>query len=79
MHPILHQQPREEVIAHVLSKAPADRMAELGLDAAKLTNWADLAYSLQSSAIDYEPTSSVQSMDVFCATPLTTVARDMED
>jgi acyl-CoA synthetase (AMP-forming)/AMP-acid ligase II/thioesterase domain-containing protein len=79
MHPILQQQPREEVIAHVLSKAPADRMADLGLDAAKLTNWADLAYSLQSSAIDYEPTGSVQSMDVFCAIPLAAVARDMED
>jgi thioesterase domain-containing protein len=79
MHPILHQQRREEVIAHVLSKAPADHMAELGLDAAKLTNWADLAYSLQSSAIDYEPTGSVQSMDIFCATPLAAVARDMED
>src|ERR1700712_763324 len=54
-------------------------MAELGLDKEKLTNWADLAYSLQSSATDYEPSGLVESIDVFCAIPLAAVAKDMED
>jgi hypothetical protein len=59
--------------------APADRMTELGLNREKLANWADLAYSLQSSAVDYEPSGMVDSIDVFCAVPLAAVAKNMED
>ncbi|KAL9083278.1 MAG: hypothetical protein Q9165_008584 [Trypethelium subeluteriae] len=79
MHPILQRRPREEILQHVLDLAPQHRMEELGLDGSRLANWADLAYSLQSSAVDYEPSGTVESMDVFCAIPLASVARDMDD
>ncbi|MCJ1310483.1 hypothetical protein MMC25_004147 [Agyrium rufum] len=78
-HAELANQPREVVIGRIMQVAPADRIAELGLDREKLTNWADLAYSLQSAAVDYEPAGKVQSIDVFAATPLAAVAKDMED
>ena len=79
MHPILQQRSREETLAHVLAKAPPERMAELGLDAKGLLKWADLAHSLQSSAIQYEPAGQVDCADVFAAVPLAAVARDMND
>ncbi|KAM3069225.1 hypothetical protein ACMFMG_010741 [Clarireedia jacksonii] len=78
-HPVLQKLSHSEVLDHVLSVAPRERMEELGLDRVKLANWADLAYSLQSSAVDYEPQGIVKSIDVFCAIPLAAVAKNMED
>ncbi|PQE24149.1 AMP-binding & Acyl- synthetase protein [Rutstroemia sp. NJR-2017a BVV2] len=54
-------------------------MEELGLDRVKLSNLADIAYSLQNSAVDYEPQGIVQSVDVFRAIPLAGVTQNMED
>ena len=79
MHPILQPLPRDQIIEHVVSVAPAERMQTLGLDARQLRNWADLAYSLQSSATDYEPSGMVDGIDVFCAIPLAAVANYMDD
>lgn len=79
LHPILKHQTREQALQHVLEIVPKSRMKELGLDKLKLTNWVDLAYSLQSSAVNYEPSGSVECMDVFCAIPLAAVAKDMDD
>ena len=79
MHPILQQQSRENALKHVLDIAPRDRMEELGLDDKKLSNWVDLANSLQSSAIDYEPSGEVECLDIFAAVPLAAVAKDMDD
>ena len=79
VHPLLCEKPREETLAYILNLVPLDRMAELGLTATSLTNWADLAYSLQSSAVDYEPSGVVDCVDVFCAIPLAAVAKDMND
>lgn len=79
MHPILQQQCRAEALKHVLDIAPRDRMEELGLDDEKLSNWVDLANSLQSSATDYDPSGEVECLDVFAAIPLAAVAKDMDD
>ena len=79
LHPILSQKPREQTLQHILGIAPRERMDELGLDARTLANWADLAYSLQSSAVDYELKGYVECINVFCAIPLASVARDMDD
>ena len=70
----LHGSPREEVLAIVLTSADPHRLAELSLTLIALVNWANLAYSLQSMAVDYEPLGSVAQMDVFYCTPLVAVA-----
>lgn len=51
------------------------RMSELGQDGTGLARWADIAYGLQSMAIDYDPSGSVGGMDVFDAAPLRAVAQ----
>jgi len=79
MHSRLRTRPREEVLQHILSVAPKDRLEELGLDKEKLENWSDVAYSLHSSAVDYEPSGKVANINVFCAIPLASVAKDMDD
>jgi thioesterase domain-containing protein len=79
MHPVLRQQSQEATLRHVLDIAPKDRMVQLSLDERKLANWTNLAYSLQSSATEYEPSGMVDSLNVFCAVPLAEVARDMDD
>jgi thioesterase domain-containing protein len=70
----LHGSPREEVLAIVLTSADPHRLAELSLTPIALVNWANLAYSLQSMAVDYEPLGSVAQMDVFYCTPLVVAA-----
>lgn len=71
--------PRESAMATVLEVADEARMAELGLDERKLANWAQLAFSLQSLAVDYEPSGSVGLIDVFHARPLRVAAKSRED
>ena len=79
MYPLLQQQTREETLQHILDVTPPERLVELGLDAAKLRNWANVAFGLQSSAVDYEPSGEVDCLDVFCAVPLPEVAKNMDD
>ncbi|KFA61393.1 hypothetical protein S40285_03621 [Stachybotrys chlorohalonatus IBT 40285] len=71
--------PREEAFAIVMSAADKERMAELGLDESKLTNWAELAFGLQGMAVNYEPSGSVATIDVFHAIPLRVAAKSRED
>ncbi|ESZ95371.1 TdiA [Sclerotinia borealis F-4128] len=75
----LQELSREKVLDHLMTVALKDLMAELGLDPSKLANWADLAYSLQSSTINCEPLGMAKSIDVLCAIPLAAVAKNMED
>ncbi|KAF2868515.1 hypothetical protein BDV95DRAFT_678929 [Massariosphaeria phaeospora] len=71
--------PRHDALAQVLDAADQPRMAELGLDEPRLANWADLAYAMQSMAVDYEPSGAVATMDVFHAMPLKVAARNRDD
>ncbi|KAH6663533.1 hypothetical protein B0J14DRAFT_630842 [Halenospora varia] len=70
--------PKEEVLANVLTSADPRRVAELSLSPIALVNWANLAYALQSMAVDYEPSELVADMDVFYCTPLAVVAASRE-
>ncbi|MCJ1350649.1 MAG: hypothetical protein MMC33_000630 [Icmadophila ericetorum] len=78
--PELHLiESRAEVLARVVAASDQTRMYELGLDGAKLAKWADVALSLQSMAREYDPSGSVESIDVFFAIPLISVASSKEE
>ncbi|CAP61554.1 uncharacterized protein PODANS_4_1610 [Podospora anserina S mat+] len=64
----------------VLDVADGGRLAELGLGGGDLARWADVAYGLQSIAVDYEPEAGEidGGMDVFYAVPLRAVAETRE-
>lgn len=70
--------PRSEALNQVLSTMNHDRMGELGLREPDLVRWADLAFGLQSMAVDYDPSGLVDSIDVFHAQPLKVVAATRE-
>lgn len=69
---------RREALAWILQAVDASRMRDLGLGARQLARWADVAYGLQSMAIDYEPSGLVSSIDVFHAEPLKMAAPSRE-
>ncbi|KAK3314585.1 hypothetical protein B0H66DRAFT_520643 [Apodospora peruviana] len=70
---------REEAMEHILQVADVDRLRELGHGPESLARWADVAYGLQSMAVDYDPEGVVDSMDVFHAIPLKAVSRSREE
>lgn len=55
------------------------RLAQLGMNEEQLTRWTDVAYGLQSMAVDYEPCGMVRLIDVFHAIPLRVAAASRED
>ena len=59
-----------DALKHLLSISDANRLHELAMTQDSLTNWVDVAYSLQSSAVDYDPTGSVACLDIFVCEPL---------
>ncbi|MCB5181541.1 non-ribosomal peptide synthetase [Streptomyces antimicrobicus] len=67
---LLRGRPREEQVAHLVSLAPPQRLAELDLDEAKFAAWAEVADALTDLGRGYEPTGTVRSMSVFHAEPL---------
>ena len=77
--PELRTHPREKALAHISAIADKSRLEELKLTPEALARWADLSFSLQSMARDYEPSGSVATIDVFIATPLKEVATSRED
>ena len=74
----MQERSKEQMVDHIVEIALPNRMAELALSSKALINWANLAFALQSMARDYEPSGSVEVMDVFCATPLAAVAKSKE-
>ncbi|MCJ1313935.1 hypothetical protein MMC25_007615 [Agyrium rufum] len=79
LSPELKTLSRADALARICTAAAPARMAELSLTPAALGTWADLAFSLQSMARDYEPSGSVECMDVFIATPLAAVAQNRHE
>ncbi|KAJ8130026.1 hypothetical protein O1611_g3605 [Lasiodiplodia mahajangana] len=63
----------------VLEIADTPRLKELGLDRKALMRWVDVVYSLQSMAMDYDPSGKVGSIDVFHAVPLKAVSESREE
>ncbi|KAH7080424.1 acyl-protein synthetase [Paraphoma chrysanthemicola] len=68
------EAPRANALARIIRVADLARLEELGLRDVDLARWADVAYGLQSMAVNYEPTGMVGSIDVFHAIPLRQVA-----
>ncbi|MET7760680.1 non-ribosomal peptide synthetase [Streptomyces sp. NPDC005393] len=66
----LRPLPKEEQLAHLLRIAPRNRLAELDLDLAKFSAWAELANGLTYLGRSYHPTGTTRSMTVFYAIPL---------
>lgn len=56
---------------YLLEISSPERLEELALSKANLSNWADVAFTLQSRAVDYDPSGKVAAMDVFYCRPLT--------
>ncbi|GAP91480.2 putative AMP-binding & Acyl-protein [Rosellinia necatrix] len=71
--------PRKDTLQRVLSIGDMSRMEELGLTVEAMERWANLAFGLQSLAVDYEPSGEVDGMDVFHAIPLKAVAKSREE
>ncbi|MFD3515411.1 AMP-binding protein [Streptomyces sp. NPDC058657] len=61
---------KQEQLGHLIDLAPPDRLAELDLDLARFTAWADLADGLTGLGRTYRPDGSVAAMSVFYAVPL---------
>ncbi|KAI1371714.1 acetyl-CoA synthetase-like protein [Hypoxylon crocopeplum] len=74
----LDRLPHAVAMQQVLEMANAPRLKELGLDRKALMRWVDVAYSLQSMAMDYNPSGKVDSIDVFHAIPLKAVSNSRE-
>lgn len=70
---------REEAISLVQKARSKQRWEELGLDENGLETWVNLAYGLQSMAVDYEPSGVVKTMDVFHAVPLKAAAKSRKE
>ena len=69
---------RDQAMAKVMEDADQDRLFELALSPEALNKWATLAFALQSMAVDYDPSGSIASMDVFYCIPLAVVASSKE-
>ncbi|KAI2602758.1 hypothetical protein GGR54DRAFT_633796 [Hypoxylon sp. NC1633] len=70
---------RPEALSEVLSITDKARMDELGLNEQSLTRWTEVAYGLQSMAVEYEPEGVVDVIDVFHAIPLKIAAASREE
>ncbi|KAK4158683.1 acyl-coenzyme A synthetases/AMP-acid ligase [Cladorrhinum sp. PSN259] len=77
---VAHLKDKARALEIVLGVSEGERLAELGLDEEALVRWADVAFGLQSMAVDYEPAGKVKGgMDIFYAVPLKAVARSKEE
>ena len=63
-----------DIIGRIVGLAKPGRLSELSLTPEALAREADLSYSLQSMASDYEPSGKVAAMDIFYCDPLEVVA-----
>ncbi|WP_030265228.1 non-ribosomal peptide synthetase [Streptomyces violens] len=61
---------KDEQLKHLFDIAPPERLAELDLDLARFTAWADLADGLTGLGRTYRPSGDVRRMSVFYAIPL---------
>ncbi|EGD85645.2 hypothetical protein H113_06611 [Trichophyton rubrum MR1459] len=77
-NPQFSHKSRHDAVEQILLAADRERMEELGLEDAALARWADVAFSLQSMAVDYEPSGQADSIDVFHAIPLKLAAPSRE-
>jgi thioesterase domain-containing protein len=72
-------KPKIEALEQVMSVMDRSRWIDLGLEQPALARWADVAYGLQSMAVEYEPSGVVSGIDVFHAIPLQRGAASREE
>ncbi|KAI1179303.1 hypothetical protein F4777DRAFT_468289 [Nemania sp. FL0916] len=71
--------PRTDAFKTIWEASDHDRLVELGLSERDLMQWTHVSYSLQSMAVDYEPSGTVDVMDIFHAIPLKRVSRSRHE
>ena len=77
--PTLRPMSIDEAFDHVFGLVDRARLQALSIESDNLRNWASLAHGLQHMAVEYEPSGSVSSIDVFYAEPLKAVAQSKEE
>ncbi|KAI9676977.1 MAG: putative NRPS-like protein biosynthetic cluster [Caeruleum heppii] len=77
--PAMHKYSHDQVLDFIMEIAPPARLTELSLDKKKLATWASLAHAMQYAAREYDPSGSVDCMDIFFAIPLSAVAKNKQD
>ncbi|KAF1963782.1 alpha/beta-hydrolase [Byssothecium circinans] len=70
---------RDIALNIMLRAARQSRLDELGLRESELIQWTNVAFGLQSMAVDYEPSRQVDAIDIFHAIPLKVVAVSQEE
>lgn len=66
----LRKMQRSQACAHLVTLASPERLAELSLDLAKFTHWADLTHNMAVIGRTYVPSGTVESVVAFHANPL---------
>jgi thioesterase domain-containing protein len=77
--PAMHAFSNDEVLDKIIAQSPQDRLEEMALDKEKLRAWTDISHGLHVIAHDYDPSGTVNTMDVFYAIPLAAVAENKLD
>ncbi|KAI4270474.1 MAG: hypothetical protein LQ337_006662 [Flavoplaca oasis] len=75
----LRELPQSEQVIKLLAESDQERCADLALTRESLGTWIGVAWSLQKIGWQYEPSGSVESMDVFYCQPLKVVARTRKE
>ncbi|KAF2651750.1 acetyl-CoA synthetase-like protein [Lophiostoma macrostomum CBS 122681] len=70
---------QEGALERVVSTANTGRLQELGLGQKELSRWTDVAFGLQSMAVNYEPSGQIGVIDVFHAKPLQVAASSRQE
>ncbi|KAL8879307.1 MAG: hypothetical protein Q9198_003052, partial [Flavoplaca austrocitrina] len=75
----LRKLPQSEQVIKLLAESDEERCADLALTRESLGTWIGVAWSLQKIGWEYEPSGSVECMDVFYCQPLKVVARTRKE
>ncbi|KAL9036760.1 MAG: hypothetical protein Q9180_004109 [Flavoplaca navasiana] len=75
----LRELPQSEQVIKLLAESNRERCADLALTRESLETWIGVAWSLQKIGWEYEPSGSVECMDVFYCQPLKVVARTRKE
>ncbi|KAL9003649.1 MAG: hypothetical protein Q9188_003493 [Gyalolechia gomerana] len=75
----LRSLPEGEQIKQLLAESDQQRCEELALTYDSLRTWINVAWSLQKIGWEYDPSGSVNNMDVFYCQPLKVVARTRQE
>lgn len=77
--PHMHTLDREAALSYILSKSDAERASALAIDKERLALISDIAENFRVHVQTYEPTGTVESLDVFVADPPSYAAKDRKD